>query len=202
MKRNYPWHPLPMNKKCVDGGGSKVPCSELPIYNSPKRIWKSGWSSFWNFESFSFDLRSRAKVHCTCMLIYSFCINHVSDLLQYARQKILLKKLYQISETEARKIFYIYMYIFDDKKHKKCMLKKKISIWIFPKMVKWQLFNNSFKKFFQKVIMKWNKICLTFGTRAYNHMRSGQDLKKTENKSKTHDLFKTTPGKKKYSFYT
>lgn len=24
----------------------------------------------------------------------------------------------------------------------------------------------------------------------------------SENKSKTHDLFKTTPGKKKYSFYT
>lgn len=180
MKRNYPWHPLPMNKKCVDGGGSKVPCSELPIYNSPKRIWKSGWSSFWNFESFSFDLRSRAKVHCTCMLIYSFCINHVSDLLQYARQKILLKKLYQISGTEARKIFYIYIciYLMTKSIRNACWKKKKISIWICPKMVKWQLFNNSFKKFFQKVIMKWNKICLTFGTRAYNHMRSGQDLKK------------------------
>lgn len=159
----------------MDGGGSKVPCSELPIYNSPKRIWKSGWSSFWNFESFSFDLRSRAKVHCTCMLIYSFCINHVCDLLQYARQKILLKKLYQISGTEARKIFYIYMYIFDDIRN--ACWKKNINLDL-SKMVKWQLFNNSFKKFFQKVIMKWNKICLTFGTRAYNHMRSGQDLKK------------------------
>lgn len=156
MKRNYPWHPLPMNKKCVDGGGSKVPCSELPIYNSPKRIWKSGWSSFWNFESFSFDLRSRAKVHCTCMLIYSFCINHVSDLLQYARQKFLLKKLYQISETEARKIFYIYMYIFDDKKHKKCMLKKKYQSGSFQKWYSANyltiLLKNSFKK------LSWNEI--------------------------------------------
>lgn len=124
-------------------------------------------------------LTCQSTLYMYVNLFFLYIINHVSDLLQYARQKILLKKLYQISETEARKIFYIYMYIFDDKKHKKCMLKKKISIWIFPKMVKWQLFNNSFKKFFQKVIMKWNKICLTFGTRAYNHMRSGQDFKKT-----------------------
>lgn len=150
MKRNYPWHPLPMNKKCVDGGGSKVPCSELPIYNSPKRIWKSGWSSFWNFESFSFDLRSRAKVHCTCMLINSFCINHVSDLLQYARQKILLKNCIKSQEQKLEKYFiYICIYLMTKSIRNACW-KKNISIWICPKMVKWQLFNISFKKILSK----------------------------------------------------
>lgn len=65
-------------------------------------------------------------------------------------KKSYLKNCIKSQEQKLEKYF-----IFDDKKHKKCMLKKKkISIWICPKMVKWQLFNNSFKKFFQKDIMK------------------------------------------------
>lgn len=48
-------------------------------------------------------------------------------------KKSYLKNCIKISGTEARKIFYIYMYIFDDKKHKKCMLKKKYQSGSFQK---------------------------------------------------------------------